>query len=86
MPESGETMAQVKQLLVERLFLDAKPEEIGDDENLIDRFGIDSVRIFEVVVGLEETFEVNFADEEFSIDRFSTARRIAEAVEAKSGS
>ena len=83
MADLSEILPQIKQLLVERLFLEAKPGEIGDEENLIERFGIDSVRIFEVVVGLEETFGVSFADDEFSIERFSTARQIAEAVLAK---
>jgi acyl carrier protein len=83
MAELSELLPQVKQLLVERLFLDVKPEDIADDENLIEKFGIDSVRIFEVVVGLEESFGVSFADEDFSVERFSTPRRIAEIVAAK---
>jgi acyl carrier protein len=85
MADLGEVLVQVKQLLVERLFLEVKPEDIADEENLIEKFGIDSVRIFEVVVGLEETFGLSFADEDFSVERFSTAKQIAETVVAKSG-
>ena len=84
MAEISEILPQVKQLLVERLFLDVKPEDIGDEENPIERFGIDSVRIFEVVVGLEEVFGVSFADEDFSIERFASARLIAQTVLSKS--
>lgn len=78
-----ELLPQVKQLLVERLFLDVKPEDIADEENLLEKFGVDSVRIFEVLVGLEESFGVSFADEDFSVERFSTPRRIAEVVISK---
>ncbi|MHC4917615.1 MAG: acyl carrier protein [Planctomycetota bacterium] len=85
MADSSEVLKQVKGLLVERLFLDVKPEDIGDDENLIEKFGIDSVRIFEVVVGLEETFGLSFADEDFDVDRFSTPKCIAEVVASKAG-
>jgi len=85
MAELSEILPKVKEMLVERLFLDVKPQEIADEENLVDRFGIDSVRIFEVVVGLEEQFGVDFADEDFSVERFSTARSIAEIVIAKNG-
>ncbi len=85
MAELSEILPQVKEMLVERLFLDVKPEGIADEENLVDRFGIDSVRIFEVVVGLEEQFGVSFADEDFSVERFSTAKSIAEIVIAKNG-
>ena len=83
MADPTEVLRQVKELLVERLFLDVKPEDIGDDENLVEKFGIDSVRIFEVVVGLEETFGLSFADEDFDVDRFSTPRRIADVVASK---
>ena len=83
MPEASEVLPRIKLLVVERLFLDAAPESIGDDENLLERFGLDSVRLFEIVVGLEETFGVNFADQEFSLERFATARKIAEAVAGK---
>jgi acyl carrier protein len=85
MAELSEILPQVKEMLVERLFLDVAAGDIADDENLIDRFGIDSVRIFEVVVGLEEQFGVSFADEDFAVERFSTARAIAEIVIAKNG-
>lgn len=83
MADPSEVLRQVKELLVERLFLDVKPEDIGDDENLVEKFGIDSVRIFEVVVGLEETFGLSFADEDFDVDRFSTPKRIAGVVGSK---
>ena len=85
MPDLNALLPQVKKLVVERLFLDAPPESIGDDENLLEKFGIDSVRMFEIVVGLEESFGVSFADEEFSVDRFATARKIAEVVAGKTG-
>lgn len=83
MPEASEILPRVKRLVVERLYLEVKPEEIGDDDDLLGKFGIDSVRLFEIVVGLEEVFGLSFADEDFAVERFSTARRIAELVAAK---
>ena len=83
MAEIGEILPRVKAMLVERLFLDVAPGAIGDDDDLVKRFGVDSVRIFEVVVGLEETFGVSFADEDFAVESFATPRRIAEIVAAK---
>jgi acyl carrier protein len=85
MSDINELLPKVKQLVVERLFLDVAPEGIGDDENLLEKFGVDSVRMFEIVVGLEEAFGVSFADQDFSVERFSTARTIAEVVAAKTG-
>jgi acyl carrier protein len=85
MPEIDALLPQVKKLVVERLFLEAAPESIGDDENLLEKFGIDSVRMFEIVVGLEEAFGVSFADQDFSVERFATARKIAAVVAEKTG-
>ncbi len=85
MSDSNALLPQVKQLIVERLFLDVAPESIGDDDNLLEKFGVDSVRLFEIVVGLEEAFGVTFADQDFSVDRFATARSIAGVVAEKSG-
>jgi acyl carrier protein len=85
MADLSALLPRVKKLVVERLFLDVPPESIGDDDNLLEKFGVDSVRMFEIVVGLEETFGVSFADQEFSVDRFATARRIAEVVAGKTG-
>lgn len=83
MADASALLPQVKKLVVERLFLETAPETIGDDENLLEKFGVDSVRMFEIVVGLEETFGVSFADQDFSVERFATARKIAEVVAAK---
>jgi acyl carrier protein len=83
MADLSALVPQIKKLVVERLFLDVPPESIGDDENLLEKFGVDSVRMFEIVVGLEESFGVSFADQDFAVERFATARKIAEVVAAK---
>jgi acyl carrier protein len=74
---------QIKEMIVERLFLDADPSAMGDDENLMENYGIDSVNLFEIVVGLEEQFEISFEDEDFSVDLFANVNSLAEFVERK---
>ena len=73
----------VKQLLVERLFLQQKPDDISDDTLLMEELGVDSVSVFEVVVGLEEVYGIQFGDDEFEIETFRTPRSIAEYVREK---
>ena len=68
---------QLKELIVERLFLKIKPEEIGDEDDLMDKHGIDSVQVLEIVVGLEEQYGVSFEDEDFDIEVFQTVKSIA---------
>ena len=74
---------QIKEMIVERLFLDADPNEIEDDENLMENYEIDSVNLFEIVVGLEEQFDISFEDEDFSVDLFATINNLAEYVDQK---
>ena len=73
----------IKELLVERLFLKIGPEEIADDTLLMEELGVDSVSVFEIVVGLEEVYGISFEDDEFRIETFRTPRSIAAHVRAK---
>lgn len=75
--------SQIKQMIVDRLFLSVKPEDISDDAPLMETYGIDSVALFELVVGLEDEFGVVMEDVDFQIDTFRTVDSIAEFVESK---
>ena len=78
-----ELKSQIKQMLVERLFLDVTPAEIGDAAPLMETYGIDSVALFELVVGLEEEFEIQLDDTDFSVDAFHDVNAIATLVQQK---
>ncbi len=73
----------VKEIMVERLFLKMQPEEIGDDTLLMEELGVDSVSVFEIVVGLEEETGISFEDDEFNIENFRTPKHIADYVRSK---
>ncbi len=75
--------SQIKRMIVERLFLNVNPEDIADDVSLMETYGIDSVALFELVIGLEEDFGVAMEDVDFQIDTFKTVNSIAAFVEAK---
>ena len=75
--------SQIKTMIVERLFLNVAPEKIADDAPLMETFGIDSVALFELVVGLEDEFGVVMDDVDFQIDTFHTVNSIAAFVEEK---
>ena len=74
---------ELKQLIVERLFLKVAPEEIGDEDPLMDTYGIDSVQLFEIVVGLEEAYGITMEDEEFDLALFANIKSIADFVRQK---
>jgi acyl carrier protein len=74
---------QLKKMIVERLFLNVAPEDIEDEENLMDEYNIDSVNLFEIIVGLEDEFEITLEEDDFNVETFSTVSNIAEFVEKK---
>ena len=73
----------VKELMVQRLYLKVKPEDIADDALIMETLGVDSVSVFEIVVGLEETYGLSFEDDEFRIENFRTPKSIADYVRHK---
>jgi len=79
------TRSEIKNLLVERLFLRVKPDEIPDDAPLLETLGIDSVALFELVVGLEDVYGITFEEEEFKLSLFKDVNSIADFVEGKMG-
>lgn len=76
---------RIKELLVERLFLKVTPEDIGDDDVITETLGVDSVSVFEIVVGLEEEYGLSFEDEDFNMEVFRTVHAIADFVRTKLG-
>lgn len=77
---------RIKKMIVERLFLDVNPQQIADDAPLMETYNIDSVALFELVVGLEDEFGVVMEDVDFQIDTFQTVNSIADFVKQKQGS
>ena len=78
-----ELKTNIKNMIVERLFLSVVPGEIPDDAPLMETFGIDSVALFELVVGLEEEFDVVMEDVDFQIETFQTVNSIAAFVQSR---
>jgi len=83
MAEDKSIEDRLKEMIVERLFLSVAPGEISDDDPLMEKFEIDSVRLFEIVVGLEEVFDISLEDDEFSVERFENVKAIADLVREK---
>ena len=87
MSEPNPIETQVKGLIVELLFLrDVAPGDIGSDDVLEETLGVDSVQLFQIVAGLEETFGIMFGDEDFDAARFRTVKAVADVVREKQAS
>ena len=78
-----EIESKLKDMIVDRLFLRVKPEELDSSASLIDAYGVDSVCLLELVVGLEEEFGITVDDGDFSVKNFETVDSIAAFVKAR---
>lgn len=65
---SADIESTVKEIIVEQL--DVKPEEVSEAKTFTDDLGADSLAIVELVLALEEKFEVKIPDDE--VDKIKT--------------
>ena len=78
--------ADIEQQVIEivREQLDVKPEDIGPDKTFVEDLGADSLAIVELVLALEEQFEIKIPDEE--VDNIKTVADAVNYIRARRGS
>ncbi len=77
---------KIKELIVKRLKLEIKPEEIDNAAPLFGTgLGLDSIDALELVVGLEQEFGIKVKDEEVGKEIFATVNTLVEYVKKKKG-
>jgi acyl carrier protein len=74
---------KIKTMVVERLFLDVPPDDIGDEDPLMEKYDIDSVRLFEIVIGIEDVFGIVIDEADFDVEVFSNVKSIAAYITQK---
>jgi acyl carrier protein len=70
---------KVKNVIVEQLGLDEA--EVTMEANFADDLGVDSLEIFEIVMSLEEAFEIEIPNED--IENIKDVKGIVKYIEAK---
>lgn len=73
------TFERVKKVLVEQL--DVSEDQVTPGASVIDDLGADSLDVVEIIMGLEEEFDVEIPDEE--AEKLTTVQKIVEYVEEK---
>ncbi|MGI6356348.1 MAG: acyl carrier protein [Lentisphaerae bacterium] len=74
--------AQLKELIVERLFLDINPEDIEDEVELSE-YGVDSFLLLELIVAMEEMFEVKFEPSDITAEVLKSVQSLVELIRSK---
>lgn len=76
---------RLKKMIVERLFMKITPDQLDADKSLINDYGVDSVSLLELVVGLEDEFGLAIGDKEFKVANFENVAALAAFVRSKQG-
>jgi acyl carrier protein len=72
---------RVKQVIIRKLSLEVDPDEIGDDDQLFGGgMGLNSMATIEIIVGLEEEFEIEVPDEDLRVELFDSVKTMADYV------
>ncbi len=77
---------RIKKVITKRLKLKVNMKELTKDTPLIGKgLGLDSVGALELVVGLEEEFNIMFEDSEMSIELFENIGSLTNYISEKLG-
>ena len=81
--DTAEIEKKLKEMIVERLFLQVRPEEMDTDASLVETYGVDSVCLLELVVGLEDAFGIVIEDSDFDVRNFISVAALRDFVKAR---
>ena len=74
---------RIKLVLSREAMVARSPADIPEDAKLIDDLGLDSVRMVELIVGLEDEFGIVIADEDLSLELFESVTSLARFIRAR---
>jgi len=72
----------LKELIVERLFLDIDPGDISTDAPLTD-CGVDSFLLLEIIVAMEEMFSVQFDQADITSETLKSVSSLTDLIKLK---
>ena len=72
----------LKELIVERLFLDIEPKDIDDQTELVE-YGVDSFLLLELIVAMEEIFGVKFEQADINSETLRSVSTLTQLIREK---
>ena len=73
---------ELKELIVEQLFLDISPGDIDSATELIE-YGIDSFLLLELIVGIELKYGIRIPQEDINSDTLKSVNSLKALIESK---
>jgi acyl carrier protein len=81
-PMRDDLVADIRRMLVNDLFVELSPDQIGLDDGLQRVVGLDSIGFSELRILCERKFNVEISDESYTPENFSSVRRLATLVDS----
>ncbi|OBQ35013.1 MAG: acyl carrier protein [Anabaena sp. CRKS33] len=75
----ADTFERVKKIIIEQLSVD-KPEKVIPDASFIDDLGADSLDTVELVMALEEEFDIEIPDE--AAEKITTVQAVVDYIDS----
>lgn len=76
---------RIRNFLAENFTLSDDGFTLGDDASLLEAGIVDSTGVLEVIMFVEETFEIEVADDEIVPDNFDSVEKMVAYIESKMG-
>ena len=78
--ETKEIALEIRNIILTRLDLDLEGEEPSDQESLFEDWGIDSVDVLDLVLGIEQVFSVKIKQDEEIEKHFASIETLANFI------
>jgi acyl carrier protein len=75
--------AQIRDYLSQYMLFNDESFEFSDDDSFVEQRIIDSMSVMEVVMFVEETFGVEVADTDITLDNFDSVSKLARYIRMK---
>ena len=83
--DENSILKEVREYIIENFLLGDEEDELSDSDSFLESGLIDSTGILEVIAFLEETYDVEIADEEMIPENLDSVERVARFIASKKG-
>jgi len=74
---------KIKRMIKEKLSLNLELEQIPSNENVVERFNLNSIDVLELLIGIETEFNIEIEDEDLNAELVESLSNLANYVMKK---
>jgi acyl carrier protein len=78
---NAQTLTELKEIVIEVTKAKISPTDISDAANLFDDCGLDSSSVVDLVLALEEKYNITMSEDQLEVELFQNASNLADFIE-----